>query len=277
MIIWLASYPKSGNTWVRIFLNSLLYTSSNESNINNLSIGQFPNKKHFKHITKNMDDINEFSKHCINAQSIINLSNDTIFLKTHHAYWRNGDYKFTDTQTTLGVIYIVRDPRNVITSLKNHYNFESYDDALKFLLNDKNIIGVKNSRSEVDLPHIISSWKNHFNSWKKMNKNYLLIKYENLINFPELEFEKITNYLESLINRKFEKTKILDAIKKCSFDNLKKIEEENGFIEAPVSNDRPISFFNMGPKNNWRRLIDNKISKKIEEEFKQEMLELDYL
>ena len=69
----------------------------------------------------------------------------------------------------------------------------------------------------------------------------------------------------------------MDAIKKCSFDNLKKIEEENGFIEAPVSNDRPISFFNMGPKNNWRKLIDKKISKKIEEEFKQEMLELDYL
>ena len=102
-----------------------------------------------------------------------------------------------------------------------------------------------------------------------MNKNYLLIKYENLINFPELEFEKITNYLENLINRKFEKTKILDAIKKCSFDNLKKMEESHGFIEAPVSIDRPISFFNMGPKNNWRKLIDNKISKKIEEEFKK--------
>lgn len=277
MIIWLASYPKSGNTWIRIFLNSLFYTNNNESNINNLSIGQFPNRKHFKDITKNMDDINEFSKNCINAQSIINLSNDTIFLKTHHAYWRNGDYKFTDTQTTLGVIYIVRDPRNVITSLKNHYNFKDYDDALKFLLNDKNIIGVKNSKREVDLPHIISSWKNHFNSWKKMNKNYLLIKYENLINFPELEFEKITNYLENLINRKFEKTKIFDAIKKCSFDNLKKMEKLHGFIEAPVSTDRTISFFNMGPKNDWRKLIDKKISKKKEEEFKKEMLELDYL
>ena len=63
MIIWLASYPKSGNTWVRVFLNSLFYTDDNESNINNLSIGQFPNRKHFKDITENMDDINEFSKH----------------------------------------------------------------------------------------------------------------------------------------------------------------------------------------------------------------------
>ena len=277
MIIWLASYPKSGNTWVRVFLNSLFYTDNNESDINNLSIGQFPNRKHFKDITKNMDDINEFSKHCINAQSKLNLSNQTIFLKTHHAYWRNENYKFTDTQTTLGVIYIVRDPRNVITSLKNHYNFKNYDDALKFLLDDRKVIGTKNSEKEVDLPHIISSWKNHFNSWKKMNKNYLLIKYENLINFPELEFEKITKYLENLINKKFKKTKILDSIKKSSFDNLKKKEQSNGFIEAPISTDQPISFFNMGPKNNWRNLLDKEISRKIEREFKKEMLELNYL
>jgi len=277
MIIWLASYPKSGNTWVRVFLNSLFYTDDNETDINNLSIGQFPNRKHFKEITENMDDINEFSKHCINAQLKLNLSNETIFLKTHHAYWKNGDYKFTDTQTTLGVIYIVRDPRNVITSLKNHYNFKNYDDALKFLLDDRKVIGTKNSKKEVDLPHIISSWKNHFNSWKKMNKNYLLIKYENLINFPELEFEKITKYLENLINKKFEKKKILDAIKKSDFDNLKKKERYNGFIEAPISIDQPISFFNMGPKNNWRKLLDNKISKEIEKEFKKEMLELNYL
>ena len=277
MIIWLASYPKSGNTWVRVFLNSLFYTDNNESDINNLSIGQFPNRKHFKDITKNMDDINEFSKHCINAQSKLNLSNQTIFLKTHHAYWRNGNYKFTDTENTLGVIYIVRDPRNIITSLKNHYNFENYDDALKFLLDDRKVIGNKRSEKEVDLPHIISSWKNHFNSWKKMNKNYLLIKYENLINFPELEFKKITKYLENLINKKFEKTEILDSIKKSSFDNLKKKEQSNGFIEAPISIDQPISFFNMGPKNNWRKLLDEGTSRTIEREFKKEMLELNYL
>ena len=277
MIIWLASYPKSGNTWIRVFLNSLFYTDNNESDINNLSIGQFPNRKHFKDITNNMDDINEFSKHCINAQSKLNLSNQTIFLKTHHAFWRNGNYKFTDTQTTLGVIYIVRDPRNVITSLKNHYNFKNYDNALKFLLDDRKVIGTKNSEKEVDLPHIISSWKNHFNSWKKMNKNYLLIKYENLINSPELEFEKITKYLENLINKKFEKTKILDSIKKSSFDNLKKKEQSYGFIEAPISKDQPISFFNLGPKNNWRNLLDEEISRKIEKEFEKEMLELNYL
>tara|TARA_Y100000996_G_scaffold407455_1_gene385070 strand:+ start:874 stop:1707 length:834 start_codon:yes stop_codon:yes gene_type:complete len=277
MIIWLASYPKSGNTWVRVFLNSLFYTKNNDSDINNLTIGQFPNRKHFENITKNIDDINEFSKNCINAQLKLNLSNETRFLKTHHAYWQNEKYKFTDVQTTLGVIYIVRDPRNVITSLKNHFNFDNYNEALKFLLDDRKVIGIKNSKREADLPHIISSWKNHFNSWKKMSKNYLLIKYENLINSPEIEFQKITNYLEKLLNKKFEKKKFLDAIKKSNFDNLKKKEKANGFIEAPISLSQSNLFFNMGPKNDWRKLLDKEISEQIERKFKAEMLELNYL
>ena len=277
MIIWLASYPKSGNTWVRVFLNSLFYTENNEIDINNLSIGQFPNRKHFEDISKNMDDINEFSKNCINAQLRLNLSNETKFLKTHHAYWQNGKYKFTDIQTSLGVIYIVRDPRNVITSLKNHYNFDNYDDALKFLLDDRKVIGIKNSKKEMDLPHIISSWKNHFNSWKKMNKNYLLVKYENLINSPEKEFQKITSFLEKLINVKFDKNRILDAVEKSSFDNLKKREQTHGFIEAPILLNKSSSFFNLGPKNDWRKLLNKKIAKKIEKEFKIEMSELNYL
>ena len=277
MIIWLASYPKSGNTWVRVFLNSLFYTKNNDSDINNLTIGQFPNRKHFENITKNIDDINEFSKNCINAQLKLNLSNETRFLKTHHAYWQNEKYKFTDVQTTLGVIYIVRDPRNVITSLKNHFNFDNYNEALKFLLDDRKVIGIKNSKREADLPHIISSWKNHFNSWKKMSKNYLLIKYENLINSPETEFQKITNYLEKLLNKKFEKKKFLDAIEKSNFDNLKKKEKANGFIEAPISLSQSNLFFNMGPKNDWRKLLDKEISEQIERKFKAEMLELNYL
>ena len=207
MIIWLASYPKSGNTWVRLFLNSLIYTNDKISNINNIHIGQFPNRKHFKEITDNVDDLSEFAKNCINAQLKINLSNKIKIFKTHHAYWTNGNNKFTNINTTLGVIYVVRDPRNIITSLKNHFNLNNYDDALNFLLDEKKVITFENQKIEINLPHIISSWKNHFNSWKKMEKNYLLIKYENLLSAPEEEFEKITNYIETIFDRKFEKKK----------------------------------------------------------------------
>lgn len=277
MIIWLASYPKSGNTWVRVFLNTLFYTKDNDSDLNNLFIGQFPNRKHFENIVDNVDDLNEFSKNCINAQLKINLSQETIFLKTHHALWENGEFKFTDIQTTLGVIYIVRDPRSVITSLKNHFNFKNYNDSLNFLIDEKKIIGIKSSKKQEDLPHIISSWKNHFNSWKKMKKNYLLVKYESLINNPEKEFMKITSYLEKVLEKKFDKLKILDAIKKSSFDNLKKKEQIYGFKEAPKYPNNSKIFFNLGPKNDWKKIIDKDISKRIEKEFEKEMLELNYL
>ena len=277
MIIWLASYPKSGNTWVRVFLNSLFYTENDDFDLNNLFINQFPNRKHFEDVAEDIDDLNEFSKNCINAQLKINLSKETIFFKTHHALWENGKFRFTDIQTTLGVIYIVRDPRNVITSLKNHFNLKDYNESLKFLLDEKKIIGIKSSKKQQDLPHIISSWKNHFNSWKKMKKNYLLVKYESLINNPEKEFIKITDYLEKLLGKKFDKFKILNAIKKSSFDNLKKKEQIYGFKEAPKYLNNSKTFFNLGPKNDWKKIISREISKKIEREFEREMLELNYL
>ena len=67
MIIWLASYPKSGNTWVRLFLNTLFYTN-NKLDINNIKIQQFPNKKHYKNILNNFGDLKEVIKNSLNAQ-----------------------------------------------------------------------------------------------------------------------------------------------------------------------------------------------------------------
>ena len=278
MIIWLASYPKSGNTWVRIFINSLIYDDGNESNINDLKIGQFPNRSHFKGITENIDDIKNFAQNCINAQLKINLDDQTKFFKTHHAYWSFGKDRFTDNQNTLGVIYIIRDPRNVITSIKNHYNYKNYEKALEFLLNEKKVIGIKNSKNEVDLPHIISSWKNHYNSWCKMKKNFLLIKYEELIDNPLEEFGKISNYLEKLLGKKFSKERIVRSINNCNFDKLKNKEEMSGFIESQKNErNNPIPFFNLGPKNNWRNLVSHNIRKKIEAAFENEMIKLNYL
>ncbi len=278
MIIWLASYPKSGNTWVRIFINSLIYKNGNESDINNLKIGQFPNRSHFEELTEEIDDLKNFAQNCINAQLRINLDNQIKFFKTHHAYWSYDKEKFTNEDNTLGVIYIIRDPRNVITSLKNHFKHSSYTNSLKFLLNEKNVIGIKNSKSEVDLPHIISSWKNHYNSWCKMEKNFLLIKYEELINNPLREFGKISNYLEKLLNKKFSKDEIVKSIKNCSFDNLKLKEETSGFIESQKNiKNKSIPFFYLGPKNDWRNLINDNIRIKIETEFKNEMIKLNYL
>ena len=116
MIIWLASYPKSGNTWVRLFLNSLIFAPDVNIDINNISLGQFPTRKYFREITDNIDDVKEFIHNCSYAQSKLNLDNKIKFFKTHNAFWKIGNHSFTNDENTKGIIHIVRDGRDVITS-----------------------------------------------------------------------------------------------------------------------------------------------------------------
>ena len=139
MIIWLASYPKSGNTWVRLFLDNL-FSKKKKFDINdNRIIEQFPLRKHFQDLTKNINDQDEFAKNCIFAQEKINLDGKIKFFKTHNAFWnwKNGTYHFTNENNTLGTIHIVRDPRNVITSILNYYHRKDYAHALEFMKENK--------------------------------------------------------------------------------------------------------------------------------------------
>ncbi len=274
MIIWLASYPKSGNTWVRLFLNTLLYTD-NELNINNIKIEQFPNKKHFKNLLNNFSDAKKVIKNCLNAQYALNLDNKLKIFKTHSAFWKTAEDTFTNIENTLGVIHIVRDPRNVITSIKNHYGKNSYKESLDFMINEKKFIGAKNTQEEFDIPTLISSWSNHYNSWKKFKKNYLLIKYEDLLNNPNTEFFKITKYLSNVTNLNFDNNNIKRVVKDCNFENLKNQEDQMGFLESPKNLNK--KFFFLGPKNNWKNFLNENIKKKIEDNFKEEMKDLKYL
>ena len=175
---------------------------------------------------------NEFVKNCNLAQTKINLDNEIKFLKTHHALWRNGNYSFTNTENTLGVIHIIRDPRNVITSILNHFNRDDYVHALEFMKNPLQCIGDRERGNSADLMTIISSWGNHYRSWRKFEKNNLLIKYEDLINKPEEEFLKLCNFVEEISNFKFKKNLILKAVENCAFDKLNRQEETNGFREG---------------------------------------------
>ena len=272
MIIWLASYPKSGNTWIKIFLNSILF-SENIVNINKNNIRLFPLRSDFNTLNIDVDNVKEFADNCLNAQSLINLDNKIKFFKTHNALWKLGEKVFTNEENTLGVIHIVRDPRNIITSLKNHFNKKNYEESLIFLKDEKKSIGSKISREDGDLPTIISSWSNHYNSWKKFKKNNLLIKYEDLLVDPLKEFLKISEFIKKISKLNFEKDKIIKAVRDCSFEKLSQQEEKNGFIEANGNQ----KFFFLGPKNNWKNLIEPEIKNDIEKSFKKEMLELGYL
>ena len=280
MIIWLASYPKSGNTWVRHFLASLIYSNQGKVGLEKLGfIMQYPKRDQFEKLVTNLDDFNQIKKNWINSQNLINSDNKLSIFKTHHALCSLGKDNFTDKKNTLGAIYIVRDPRNVISSILYHFNLSNTEEALNFIQREDTFIGNVKNKVNYPLHTLIGSWKTNYNSWKFSGKNFLLVKYEDLILNPNTEFRKIANYITNTTNIKFSEEQIKKGIDESSFENLQKLEDKNGFIESikDPEKKRKKKFFNLGPRNDWKKSLDKKFVDEIENSFKDEMKELGYI
>ena len=128
------------------------------------------------------------------------------------------------------------------------------------------------------VPTLISSWDNHYNLWKQSKKNYLLVKYENLIIDSVKELRLIKDYIESIMDIKIEEKKFMNAVDSTNFENLKKLEKDDKFDENTFNKkNKKIKFFNLGIHNNWEKILDNKIKLKIENKFHNEMKELGYI
>tara|TARA_B100000614_G_C14466483_1_gene460703 strand:- start:208 stop:1059 length:852 start_codon:yes stop_codon:yes gene_type:complete len=283
MIIWIASYPKSGNTWVRSFISAILNSENGNFSFKDLArIPQYPIKQQFEGFLNDFSDINSIKKNWITTQTKINLDNKTKFLKTHHVNCKIGEDSFTNFNNTLGVIYVVRDPRNVLSSLINHYSLNNQSEAKRFLFEEKNWLGFKKEDNTIKLtrfPTLISSWKTNYNSWKSTSKNLLIVKYEDLVVNPKSGFDKIINYVERLLDVNFDEKKIENALTTTSFEILKSKEIKEGFIESAKKKvgEGNKRFFNLGPENKWENLLDKDIVIEIEKEFEKEMRELGYL
>ena len=281
MIIWLASYPKSGNTWVRSMIASLLYTDSGLFNFEILSkIPQFPDNKYFKEFTSDLINFDEVMKYWIVAQDKINLDNKVKFFKTHHLNCKINKHSFTDKSNTLATIYIVRDPRSLVSSISNHYS-KTTNDSKKFLLSPKIIGGtVSNKRQKINhIPALLGTWSEHYKFWTMDNENLLLIKYEDLINDTESQLERIIIFLKRFIPIKTNKEKNYNIIKTTSFDQLKSMEKKGEFEEGIISKtlNKKVDFFRLGPNNKWEDSLEKDIQMELENNFKKEMIELGYL
>ena len=282
MILWLASYPKSGNTWVRTFLSTLIYSENNHVSFENLNkIRTFPKIRDFHGLCNNVQNRDELIKKWVTAQEVINLNPEVKIFKTHNVMCNIKGYNFSDLKNSLGVIHVVRDPRNVLSSIMNHFSISDQNDAKRFIFNDYNWIGLtdSNRKKNFEIPIYIGSWGLHFNSWKTFPKNYLLIKYENLLKDPQKEFDKLCGFVKKFIRIDKDKNMIQKIIEQTSFSNMQKKEDKNLFTENvfDLKSKDKIKFFNLGPKNNWKKIIDKKISNEIENNFKNEMSELGYL
>ena len=280
MIIWIASYPKSGNTWLRSIISALVYSKDGIFTFDKLSkIDQFPEKKFFKDLVKNFRDFDEIKKNWITAQDKINLDEKIKFFKTHQGNFKIGNDHFTNNQNTQAVIYIVRDPRNLVTSISNHYSL-SLNEACNFLTSPELMGNGKSWEEKKDgIFNFLGKWNEHYKSWTNNTKNLLLLRYEDLINEPKKELEKIIFFLNKYVNFDTNDIKINNILESTNFKNLKKMEQEGSFTENVIKKETGsnVNFFNLGPKNIWQNSLDKKIIKKIEDDFKDEMKEIGYL
>ena len=283
MIVWLASYPKSGNTLVRSLLSSYFFSEDGIYNFDLIkNIKQFPSIKLFQLIGVDIKSEQEILNNYINAQAFINKQDSIQFLKTHSSLFNINGSAFTDLKHSLGVIYIVRDPRNVVTSLANHANI-TVDVASDQLINFHHMGGDLNKLDSDKTKVYTGTWSFNYNSWKsfKSTGRYLLIKYEDLVFKKEEVFLKILRFVHKLKKVKFQinEEKFFNTIKSTSFKEMKNLEEKIGFMEAKINKEtgKKIPFFNLGEKNDWKKILDPNIRKDIEKAFKKEMIELDYL
>ena len=277
MIFWLASYPKSGNTWIRTFISTYYFTNKDTFDFSYLkNIKQFPHERFFE---KNIKDISSAIESWNEAQKQINIKNQIIFLKTHSALAKINNFPFTSKENSIAGIYIVRDPRNIITSLSNHYQL-NFGQALEFMTNTKKYLINKNNINNFANFTFLSSWSEHYKSWKN-NKQFeiFFLKYEDLEKNPLETFKKIILFIKKILNKK-EKINI-DKVKKIidsiSFDKLKKDESEIGFPEAVENeNKKKINFFYLGKENKWNKILSNDQINLLNEKFRDDLKILDY-
>ena len=279
MIIWLAFYPKSGNTFLRSLFTSYFYSEDGTFEFEMLkNIQQFPINEIFDKIGVDINDKYLVAKNYIKSQEEINKSKKLSFLKTHSSFCKMyNKFNFSDLKNSLGVIYIVRDPRNVVTSFARH-NSKSIENTFELLTNDLTI-----GNEKYDAEVYLGSWNFNYNSWKiyKNSEKYLLVKYEDLVKNTKNVFIKILKFINELSQngKSIDEKKIEKVINQTNFSRMKNLEDEYGFEEAKVNNNtgQIVKFFNLGPKNDWKKTLDHNIKKKIENKFEKEMEEIGYL
>ena len=288
-IIWVASYPKSGNTWLRSILSSLFYSKDGKFNFELLNnIKHFDNPENYLFVKDiNIDDydslskIKVISKYRIQAQEKLKIKQKFIFCKTHSANASLNHNQYTNENNSLGLIYIVRDPRDIIISYSKYQNI-SINRAIEKITN-KAIIefsGFKDNDQPSSLitnklPYIMSSWDINFKSWERLDVPKLFIRYEDLLDNPLSILNEIIVFFQN--NLKIEISnldkKINNIINTTNFQFLKNQEQKYGFGESTAHSD----FFRKGAKNQWEAELTNKQIKTIENSFNPLMKKLKYI
>ncbi len=258
-INWLASYPKSGNTWVRMFLNC--YRSGYLVDINapyQYVMSDIDQRIYQLLSSINIAELPQNHQFAIRPAALVNMlycySHEGICLKTHFAKIATADVPVIPELITNKAIYIIRDPRDIVISYAKHLG-----KTVDFTIDKMNDPSAATTH-ENGLVTILMSWSLHVKSWTELNRNVetTVVLYENLVKNPKQEFKRILKGLDLAYNeRLFE-----FALNQTKFKNLQRLEQANKFKELGSQK----RFFDKGRAGYWKQELKDSQIDRIEKD-----------
>ena len=257
-IIWIASFPKSGNTWMRAFLANYILKQKEPYPINEL--GSFSlsdtRPRFFQEASGrpveqlSQSDTLKLRWRC--QDLIAGFKNHDHFVKTHSRYGTFKEHSLINHSVSKGAIYLVRNPLDLVISYAAHLGV-SIDEAIDAM------DGTPNFTVEADsnVVTVMGSWSDHADSWLT-NKNIprILIRYEDLVKDPTKEFNKVLRTLGMEIEQK----QLDNSVRFSSFSELEQQESISGFRERPPHAKR---FFRRGLSGQWEDTLQRSQVEKI--------------
>lgn len=249
-IIWLASYPKSGNTWLRAFLHNFLRDPDRSYDINQLTDltagesmlalyrGQDPMLD--QHYTD--ERVRELRP--LVHRAISRSSPDSVLVKTHNALAEEDGHPFISLDLTAGAIYVVRNPLDVVISF-SHHNRTTIDQMIEFM----NTKLAASESNEMNVYEFYDTWSGHVASWTATPSPTLhVMRYEDMLANPQKSFAAVVKFLGIAAPRQ----RIEKAVRLSSFQVLKEQERRQGFRERPA---RMEAFFREGKAGQWKKVL----------------------
>lgn len=254
-IVWIASFPKSGNTWARAFLHNLVRLQNGEpgeQDINEMarfSTWDLDKKRYARVLGYEPDNAVHrreiaATRHAVHQQ-IVDEREGLVFVKTHNALVMDRGHSTINFTVTAGAIYIVRNPLDIVISYAHHSGL-SVDEAIEGMAaQDAESEGNDNSVYEVH-----GSWNQHVWSWTRNAHGALLVvRYEDMLADPRSTFAAMVRHLRLAPTRR----QLARAIERSSFARLKAQELERGFRERPPRADQ--NFFREGRAGQWKEVL----------------------
>jgi len=264
---FVASYPKSGNTWIRT--TCAAYAIGRTADLQDLvkhdDIGTFEYQS-VSPIPVNTLGLDAEALLRPSAMLVLSRKIDSVTLvKSHHACMEVNGLPLFHEEWTRRVVNPVRDPRDVACSVKDHFGM-SYEEAVEFMDYGQATIG-----GQGKCHHMLGTWSDHVGSWMRTDRVPVhAVRYEDMLEDPEKEFRDILSFLGI---EEIEEERLEMAVEGTSFENMQEIEEKHGFPEKSPRQDR---FFRKGTHGAWREELTEKQVRTIEEDHGEMMETLGY-